>query len=309
MQPVGEKTRVHPSKTFRQGLPSEAGEGFDSWYAFAKVNADRAARAGFVLSMIFFAMTAIYALSLSEQSASRVFVFADKAAFHAGLRIQGVTITGIHNTSERAIIEALGLPYSGSILSFDTSHAHDELLKVGWIEAAEVRRALPASLEIAIAERTPFARFLSGGKTQLIDREGHILGETNDAKFAALPLFVGEGAPAEAAAFSNALIERDSLAARIERAELVAERFWSVRLDNGLVVKLPRKVSRLVLDKLEALLASNKISEMALETIDLRLSHRTILQLRDPTIASRDKAIAILMPPQASPPLRKGRQL
>jgi cell division protein FtsQ len=110
------------------------------------------------------------------------------------------------------------------------------------------------------------------------------------------------------------LINRASLAARIERAELIAERFWSVRLSNGLIVKLPRKVNKLTLDKLEALLASNKISEMALETIDLRLSHRTILQLRDPTIASRDKAIAHLLPVTAAPaqglsPPRKGKPL
>jgi cell division protein FtsQ len=283
-------------------------------YAAAKANADRAARAGFVLSMIFFAITAIYALSLTGEGASRIFKAADGVAYGAGLRVQDISITGMHNTPKRAILDALKLPYSGSILSYNTAHAHDELLKVGWIEAAEVRRTLPASLEIIIAERMPYARFLSGGKTELIDREGHILGAGSDAKFASLPLFAGEGAPAEAAAFQDALISRASLLARIERAELVAERFWSVRLSNGPVVKLPRKVNKLTLDKLEALLASNKISEMALETIDLRLSHRTILQLRDPTIASRDKAIALLMPASPAPAQglsspRKGKQL
>ncbi len=76
-------------------------------------------------------------------------------------------------------------------------------------------------------------------------------------------------------------------------------------------VKLPRKVNELVLGRLKSLLASTKITEMALETIDLRLTNRTILQLRDPTLANRDKAIASITAPsaQSAPSPRKGRAL
>ena len=84
-----------------------------------------------------------------------------------------------------------------------------------------------------------------------------------------------------------------------------------VKLDTGLSVKLPRKVSTITLERLESLLANSKIAEMALETIDLRLSNRTILQLRDATLANRDRAIASLTSAQAqvlSVP-RKGKAL
>jgi cell division protein FtsQ len=126
-----------------------------------------------------------------------------------------------------------------------------------------------------------------------------------------LPLFSGTGAPQEAAAFEGAIAGHDEVRRRIDRVELVAERFWLVRLQNGLVLKLPRKVSALVLERLESLLANAKIAEMALDTIDLRLSNRTILQLREPTVANRDKAISSLnsLPGQSVPVPRKGRAL
>jgi cell division protein FtsQ len=217
-------------------------------------------------------------------------------------------LSGVANTPKRAIMAALRLPYPDSILSYDTARAHDDLLKVGWIETAEVRRVLPSSLEITVTERKPFARFEEGDKTQLVDSQGRILGEDESGKFTKLLLVAGEGAPQEAQGFAEAFKGRDALMERIARAELVAGRFWAVRLNNGLTVKLPRKVNELGLERLETLLGSSKIAEMALETIDLRLSHRTILQLRDATIANRDKAIASLTPEPAAQP-RKGRPL
>jgi cell division protein FtsQ len=177
--------------------------------------------------------------------------------------------------------------------------------------SAEVRRILPSRLEVVLSEREPFARWADAGNAvQAIDREGRVLGPT-EGRFETLFLFAGEGAPAEAAALMEALSGHEALKRRIERAELVADRFWQFKLDNGVILKLPRKVNELVLGRLESILASNKITEMALETIDLRLTNRTILQLREPTVANRDRAIYSLTSPAApavSPP-RKGRAL
>ena len=98
--------------------------------------------------MIFLAATAIYALhspSRATAGSSTIAAMSDRALTTLAFAYEDLTFSGIHNTPRsRAIIEALGLPYSGSILSFDTADAHDELMKVGWIEAAEVRRALPS---------------------------------------------------------------------------------------------------------------------------------------------------------------------
>ena len=122
-------------------------------------------------------------------------------------------------------------------------------------------------------------------KLHVIDREGHILGPDEAGRFKALPLFAGEGAGAEAASFVDAIRDREAFKRRVGRVELVAERFWTVKLDTGPMLKLPRKVTPLILERLNSLLANPKIAGLGLETIDLRLSNRTILQLLEPTVA------------------------
>ncbi len=285
-----------------------------SWFAVAQTHADRAARAGFVVSMMFLAATAIYALYLSGATKAvfdEVAAIADRAAYDAGFRVEDLAVSGSKNMPKDALLKALDLPYASSSIWYDAAEAHDRLLKVGWIDSAEVRRILPSRLEVVLTEREPFARWAdSEDAVQAIDREGHLLGPAQ-GRFDTLLLFAGEGAPAEAAALMDALSDHEGIKRRIERAELVAERFWLVKLDSGVVLKLPRKVNELTFGRVESLLANNKIAEMALETIDLRLTNRTILQLREPTLANRDRAIAALTqaPAQLLSPPRRGKAL
>jgi cell division protein FtsQ len=263
--------------------------------------------------MLFLASTALYALTLSDAAKplfAEAFALADRAAFDAGFRLENLTVSGAENTPPRVLYEALKLPYKGSSLFYGASGAHARLLNIGWIESAEIRLILPSRLEVTIAERLPFARWENKiGGVYVIDRSGYLLGLDEGGRFKALPLFAGEGAPSQASDFEEALQDRGTVRARIRRIELIAERFWSVKLDNGLVLKLPRKLSPLVLKRLDSLIASPKIAALSLESIDLRLSNRTILQLQEPTVANRDKAIAALIPAQALAGARRGKAL
>ena len=286
-----------------------------SWFSIFEAHADRAARAGFLISMMFLTAAAFYGLVLSGTAAEisrEVSTTADRAAYDAGFRVEDLTISGAENTPHEALMKALALPFADSSLLYDAAAAQDRLMQIGWVASAEVRRILPSRLEVILKEREPFARWADADNVvQAIDREGNVLGPAN-GKFEMLLLLAGEGAPAEVAELSDALSAHEAIRQRIERIELVAGRFWQVNLDNGLTLKLPRKVTDLVLGKAEALLASNKIAELALSTIDLRLANRTILQLREPTLANRDRAVAIITSGSgqqpASPP-KRGRAL
>ncbi len=286
-----------------------------SWLSRADSFADKAASVGFLASMVFLAVTAIYAFSLSGAARpylAEALALADKASFDAGFRLQDLALTGTRNTPQAALLGALKLPYTGSSLFYDTREARERLLNLGWIESAEVRRVLPSRLEVIVSERVPFALLEDAAhKLQVIDREGHILGSDEGGRFDALPVFAGEGAGTEAANFEDAFQDRAGLRRRMVRIELVAARFWTVKLETGPMLKLPRKVTPLTLERLESLLANPKIAGLGLETIDLRLSNRTILQLLEPTVANRDKAIAVLTsaPSQGLLPPRRGKAL
>jgi cell division protein FtsQ len=314
LRPVSqEKNRSGTLGVGRTQTPQQ-GASRPSWFSIAEAHADVAARAGFLVSMAFLAAATLYALHLSGATKivfDEIAETADRVAYDAGFRLEDLAVSGTRHTPKETLLKALDLPYSKSSIFYDAAEAHDRLLQLGWISGAEVRRILPSRLEVVLTEREPFARWAdSTTKEFAIDREGHILGST-EGQFETLLLFAGEGAPAEAAELFDALSDHQTIKQRIARAELVAERFWQLTLDNGLILKLPRKVNELVLGRIESLLANNKIAEMALETIDLRLTNRTILQLREPTLANRDKAISSLTTaaPQPFSPTRRGRAL
>ncbi|MFZ1109144.1 MAG: FtsQ-type POTRA domain-containing protein [Rhodomicrobium sp.] len=315
MQPVSQESSRSGNLKDRGAQSAQNPVPSPSWFSIAEANADRAARAGFVISMMFLMATAVYALHLAGATTAlsdEIAAITDRAAYDAGFRLPDpVPVSGAKNTPEATLREALGLPFANSSLSYDANEAHDRLLKIGWIASADVRRVLPSHLEVSVVERAPFARWASAdGAMQAFDREGLLLGPV-DGRFETLPLFGGEGAPAEAAALMDAVSLHETIRRRIERADLIAERFWHIKLDTGVTIKLPRKVNELVLGRLESILANAKIAEMALDSIDLRLTNRTILQLKEPTLANRDRAIAALTaaPEQPAPALRKGKAL
>ncbi len=294
----------------RDGRIGRTPDGAPSWFGIASAHSELVSRVGFVLSLMFLSASAIYALYLSGKAAPLVSEFAalvDQAASQAGFRLDDVAISGTRNTPRTMIIEALKQPKAASSLFYDTFEAHNRLLAIGWIESAEVRRVFPSQLQVTVSERSPFARWSDAQSTvNIIDRQGRVLGSDDGSSFEYLPLFSGEGAAAEAASFIDALAGHDALLQRMLRIDLVAERFWLVKLDSGISLKLPRNVNPLTLEQLEKLLANAKIAEAAIAVIDLRVPRRTILQLREPTPANRNTFVTSLIASQAAITLRRG---
>ncbi len=314
MQPVNQDKVRSPSLGVGGAQSVDKGAAQPSWFSVAQAHADEAARAGFVVSFVFLVAAGFYALYLSG-AATAIFeeaaLMTNRAAYDAGFRVENLDFTGARNTPRETLLKALGLPYPQSSLTYDTAEAQDRLMKLGWIASAEVRRVLPSRLEVLVTEREPFARWTDAENiVQAIDRGGLILGPAN-GRFESLLLFSGDGAPTEAAELADALSGHDAIKRRVVRLDLVAERFWQIKLDNGLSLKLPLKVNELVLAKVETLLASSKIADMGLDTMDFRLTNRTILQLREPTLANRDRAVAAIASAPAQPvmPARRGRAL
>jgi cell division protein FtsQ len=269
--------------------------------------AERAARYGFLLTLAFFAAAALYGFWLANGMAIAKLPpvkAADAALADAGYKIEAVSFSGVRYTPRSLIDTALDLPHGGSILTYDVEAARQRLQALGWIETAEVRRILPGTLDVSISERQPYARFKDGSKTFVIDRTGVTLGEDVENKYGHLFAVSGPGAPAQAAVLIDELAVMPKIAPKVVQAEFVAGRFWIVTLSNGTTAKLPHKLTDLALSRLDALLASPKIADVQVASFDLRLPHRTILQLRSETPDARDKAAAWLLknePAQAAP--------
>ena len=91
-----------------------------------------------------------------------------------------VVVSSSHGESPRyvsraAVVEVFAADRGKSILRVPLALRRRQLESISWIEQATVRRALPNTIEVEIAERTPIAFLRQGSEMSLVDAHGVIL--------------------------------------------------------------------------------------------------------------------------------------
>lgn len=195
----------------------------------------------------------------------------------AGFRVENILVSGRVHVSAAEVLAHLGVTRGEPIFGVDIDAVRQSLAALPWVKDARLSRRLPDTLVVTLEERTPAALWQNRGKLALIDSAGVLLTEENLEPWKALPLVVGGGAEAGAAALLGALDAEPAVATTLASAVRIEERRWDIRLRNGMTVKLPEKDMELALRRLGALDAEKKILARDIAVLDLRLPERVIV--------------------------------
>jgi cell division protein FtsQ len=213
----------------------------------------------------------------------RAVVAADEAmesATHTlGLTVRDVTVSGRKRTPVADLLAAVGLRRDDSLMSFDPEKARQRIEELSWVETASVRRMIPDRVHIDLVERKPFARWQSGGRTFVIDRDGAVVSDRAAGAFAKLPKVVGKGAAGRAAQILGIINSEPALAKRVRSATLVRKRRWNVGMDNGVEIRLPERDPLAAWRQFAALETNYRILVRDLVIVDLRVADRLIVRL------------------------------
>lgn len=163
----------------------------------------------------------------------------DALAHELGIAIEQVTVVGQRHTADADVFEALDLPNVRSMLHFDGRAARARIERLPWVETAAVSRLYPGQLEVRLTERKPFALWRRGERSFLVDEIGRVLTGISPEAMPELPRLAGEGAATEAGALFAELARVPQIRARLELAERIAERRWTLHLAGGTSVHLP----------------------------------------------------------------------
>jgi cell division protein FtsQ len=249
--------------------------------AVGRVNVPR--HAGTVAAVSFLAATGFYGMSLGGHSQN----FAQTTTTAVGFAIDDVKVSGARETSEIEILEQLGLDGTTSLVALDVAEARQKLAQLPWVEQVSVRKVYPGTIEIALKERTAFAIWQHGDDLSLIEKNGSVIAPLRDNKFSDLPLFVGRDAETAAADFDRQFDAWPEIKVRVKAYVRVAGRRWDLRLDNGVVVKLPETNIGRAMQMLSTLDAEQGLLERDIAAVDLRLEDRTTIQLTEGAAARR----------------------
>ena len=211
----------------------------------------------------------------------------DVIARAVGLGLEKVTISGIARLGEAELLHAAGISNRGSLAFLNVATVRRRLLADPFVKSAEVRKLYPNELAITIVEREPFALWQLNGELYVIAQDGTQLEPMRDPELVDLPLVVGEGANLKAAEYAALLDAAGALKSKIRAGMLISGRRWTLKMQNGLDVRLPEEgavgaVQRLVrLDREAGLLDKDVL------TVDLRMPDRIVLRLTEEAVAAR----------------------
>ncbi|WP_439616330.1 cell division protein FtsQ/DivIB [Shinella sp.] len=242
---------------------------------------------GSVATALFLGATGLYGMSLGGHSQD----VAQASTTAIGFAIEDVKVSGNSETSEIDILERLGLDGTTSLVALDVNEARKQLIELPWVEDASVRKVYPGTIEIALKERDAFAIWQHGTDLSLIEKNGSVIAPLRDNKFSTLPLFVGRDAETAAADFAAEFDSWPEIKARVKAYVRVAGRRWDLRLDNGIVVKLPEHNVPRAMDVLATLEAEQGLLERDIAAVDLRLEDRTTVRLTEGALERRNAAV------------------
>jgi len=242
---------------------------------------------GSVATVLFLGSTGLYGMSLGGHSQD----FAQASTTAMGFAIEDVKVSGNRETSEIDILERLGLDGTTSLVALDVKDARAKLADLPWVQDVSVRKVYPGTIEIALKEREAFAIWQHGNDLSLIEKNGSVIAPLRDNKFSSLPLFVGRDAETAAAGFADEFDNWPEIKARVKAYIRVAGRRWDLRLDNGIVVKLPEHNVPRAMDMLATLEGEEGLLERDIAAVDLRLEDRTTVRLTEGALERRNAAV------------------
>jgi cell division protein FtsQ len=199
----------------------------------------------------------------------------ERAAEWAGLGLQRITVSGHRFTENRDVLAALDLGKARTLLSFDVRGAQARLELLPWIERASIDLIVPDAIDVRITERKAAAVLRAGERSWLIDRAGRKLQAVPANVMPELLRVAGGGAAQEAAALSAILAAFPQIARKVELAERVGTRRWTLHLAGGPSVQLPADAGAEALARLARLLDAGLKD---VKNIDLRVSTRVLVR-------------------------------
>ncbi|WP_416356118.1 cell division protein FtsQ/DivIB [Aureimonas phyllosphaerae] len=236
--------------------------------------------------------TAIYGMVLGSHTTAVI----DAVAEPLGLSIDTVDVTGYSETSEIDVLQTLWMAGAQTLPALDVTAAREAIEAMPWIESATIEKEYPNRVKIALVEKKPFALWQRDKDLWIVDHDGREIVPYATTRFTDLPFVVGPGAAREAADILDKMALVPELDQRIKAYVRVGDRRWDLRLDNGVVIRLPEldpieaAATVMRVDRNEGLLARDIVS------VDMRLADRMVVKLTpaakerwDKVLKERDK--------------------
>lgn len=210
----------------------------------------------------------------------------DMLARAFGFGVQHIGVSGNHELSQDEVVQLSGLQLTASLPFLDPKILQTKLSAVPMIAEATVTKLYPDRLLIDIRERVPYAIWQQDGQVQVISEDGTPIETLSDPRFLRLPHVVGPDANMRVKEFAALIDSVPDLRDQIRAGILVSKRRWTLKLQNGVDIKLPEIAPEAALKAFATIERAEGLTKRAVLAIDLRLPDRITVRLTEEASAS-----------------------
>jgi cell division protein FtsQ len=250
---------------------------------------------GSSLVVAFFLGTGIYGSVIGGQYGELVAkegALPDIVAKCVGFGLDAVTISGERELTEKEILDAAKIGPRNSLLFLDVTQVRRSLEAMPLVKSASVSKLYPSRILIEVEERRPFALWQKEGQVQIVATDGMPIDDLHNARFAALPLVVGDGANERLDEYVSLLDAAGDLRSRIRAGMLIAKRRWTLKMTNGVEVALPEINPQAAVAQLAQLQREAKVLDKDILSLDLRVRGRLVARMSEEAAHARAELFA-----------------
>lgn len=209
----------------------------------------------------------------------------DFVATSVGFGVRHVAVSGNSELSDAEVTNLAGISARASLPFLDPAVVQARLMSVPLIAEAQVTKLYPDRVAITLKERIPYAIWQQDGSVQVIAADGTAIEKLADPRFLRLPHVVGPQANTRVRDFVALIESVPEFREQIRAGIFVSERRWTLKLQNGVEVKLPELGAERALKTFAALERAEGITKKAVLSVDLRLADRIAVRLTEEAAA------------------------
>ena len=207
----------------------------------------------------------------------------NKLVKNLGFELNYIQVLGNKTVSKEDIVNKVVFKNCDNLFCVNLQQSKNEIEKNNWVKSAKLRYSLPSKLSIVIEEEKPTFLLKENKNITLLNLEGKKIQDIKiiSKDYKDLLILSGDGVENKIFNLLNIFSVGTVISENIKEATLVSSRRWSLKHSSNIIIELPEDNPSKAFYKIVELENKYGFLNERLKKIDLRISDRMIIQLKN----------------------------
>ena len=217
----------------------------------------------------------------------------NKIIKNLGFELNHIQVLGNKTVLKEDIVNKVVFKNCDNLFCVNLKQSKNEIEKNNWVKSAKLKYSLPSKLSIVIEEEKPTFLLKENKNITLLNLEGKKIQDIKKISkdYKDLLILSGDGVENKIFNLLNIFSVSTVISENIKEATLVSSRRWSLKHSSNIIIELPEDNPSKAFYKIVELENKYGFLNERLKKIDLRISDRMIIQLKNKSELLKENGI------------------